>query len=577
MGQAIPGGWWLAGLELAAWLATWAVFSRPAIFHALLLPAFLMLPADIWLNLTYGRGFSVRHLAILSESSSQESLEFLGAKIWSALAAFFVCLAWWAMSFRAARRLRALEWRGRSRRMAQAVIAVIACVIFYGWIFGVAPACVPDCDSSSAAGDDQPDNDAATAPSYALPAWTLSPFENISPADVRPFGWMATAIDFWRERRDLKALADKNRGFSFGAHVAHAGQKPLVVVLVIGESGRYDRWGLNGYARDTTPLLRKEKNAISFSNVVSPVSATRLSLPIILTRKGTLNAFRTGFREKSLISAFREAGFRTFWLSNQIAFGDYDTPVSVFAREADVVEFLNPGGYAGKSSYDGALLKPFAQALQEGGADKLIILHTLGNHWNYGLRYPAEFDRWTPSLSAMPEADMDDETLRAGIGNSYDNSVLYTDWFLTHVISALRAAAMPALVLYVSDHGENLHDGKCTYSTHGHNTVYDFHVPMLAWYSPSYAEEFPAKASMIKSRRDAKLSTENIFPSLLDMAGISYAGETPDRSWANVSFRPRPRYVDSYGWADYDRSELKGVCHEVIDPVIPAARRTDPL
>ena len=28
--------------------------------------------------------------------------------------------------------------------------------------------------------------------------------------------------------------------------------------MVIGESSRYDRWSLNGYARETNPLLAQE-------------------------------------------------------------------------------------------------------------------------------------------------------------------------------------------------------------------------------------------------------------------------------------------------------------------------------
>ena len=51
--------------------------------------------------------------------------------------------------------------------------------------------------------------------------------------------------------------------FTFGAHQAAADNAPEMVVMVIGESSRYDRWSLNGYARDTNPLLSQEANLVA--------------------------------------------------------------------------------------------------------------------------------------------------------------------------------------------------------------------------------------------------------------------------------------------------------------------------
>jgi glucan phosphoethanolaminetransferase (alkaline phosphatase superfamily) len=115
--------------------------------------------------------------------------------------------------------------------------------------------------------------------------------------------------------------------------------------MVIGESSRYDRWSLNGYARETNPLLKQEANLVALPDVITSVSATRLSVPVIISRKPATQSLKDGFSEKSFLTAFKEAGFKTFWLSNQISFGKFDTPVSVFAKEADVVEFLNLGGF----------------------------------------------------------------------------------------------------------------------------------------------------------------------------------------------------------------------------------------
>jgi glucan phosphoethanolaminetransferase (alkaline phosphatase superfamily) len=207
---------------------------------------------------------------------------------------------------------------------------------------------------------------------------------------------------------------------------------------------------------------------------------------------------------------------------------------------------------------------------------KLIVLHTLGNHWNYSQRYPQSFDRWQPSLFGVERPAYTDLKLKAAINNSYDNSILYTDWFLSRVIARLKPAqaAGPAItsLFYVADHGQTLYDGNCRLAFHGHNTQYEFHVPALAWFSELYRDNYPDKVAQLERHRNARLSTENVFHTLLDMADIHYAGEQLDRSILSRNFTPHPRYVDSYGWANYDNADLKGDCREVIDKGKPLPR-----
>jgi hypothetical protein len=104
--------------------------------------------------------------------------------------------------------------------------------------------------------------------------------------------------------------------------------------------------------------------------VITSVSATRLSVPVIISRKPAMQSLKDGFSEKSFLTAFKEAGFKTFWLSNQISFGKFDTPVSVFAKEADVVEFLNLGGFTDNSNYDEDAVRAFGARAGRPGAEK---------------------------------------------------------------------------------------------------------------------------------------------------------------------------------------------------------------
>lgn len=553
--SAVPFAPWLSGGAVAepgrllatqalAWLVVWAVFKRPRFFHWLLLPAFLLLPADAYLYKFYGEGVSTFHLSLVADSSALEMLEYLGSGVWPMLVLVLLGFSAWCAAAWATRSTQALDWTGASRKWTLLALAA----------------------SSALFAIEQP---------FASPSQL--PAERAELARTRPFGFFATAADFWSQRNRLADLDAQTRGFRFGAHAAHASSAPLVVVVVIGESSRYDRWSVNGYARDTNPLLEREPGLLSAPDAIASASATLLSVPTLLSRKRATQTFESGFREKSFIAAFHEAGFRSWWISNQIASGKFDTPVSVFANQADVVQFMNLGGWENISSYDGILSRPFRAALADPAPRKLIILHTLGNHWNYARRYPDSFNRWKPSLTGLGSVDHNDPRFRQHARNSYDNSVLYADWFLDHVIGTLKAYGQPATMMFIADHGENLRDGTCRNVLHGHNTQFDYHVPLLAWASDTYQAQYPEKWAQVRRNISARLSTENIFDSVVDLADIRFPGQQLDYSLASARFRAHTRYVDSYGWADYDRSSFRGDCREVIDrdPTIP--RRAGPI
>jgi len=579
-------------LEFIAWLFIWAIFKRPAWFHWLLLPAFLALPMEIYLRTYYGLGISTHHLGIIAEASPKESLEFLGNKIWPLGGMVLLVILWWAMVWNATLKTQDLDWTNRSlRRLTLALLAAACALGWYGYTLGIAPA--PSTPrlvikkelaktTASTSNDDEemevasssvaPTTGLQSAPEPSsrwalpqLPSWAAISFDPKIFEQSWPFGWVMHGYNFWQERQYLADLSQKSHTFKFGAYQKDK-TSPQIVVMVIGESSRYDRWSLNGYKRPTNPLLSQEKNLVSLSNVVTAVSATRLSVPILVSRKPATQSLQAGFAEKSFLSAFKEAGFKTYWLSNQMSFGQFDTPVSVFAKEADVVQFFNLGSFnTNYSSFDQVLLSPLKTALATSTPKKLIVLHTLGSHWNYSQRYPQEFDKWQPSLFGVDNPAYTNLKLKPQINNSYDNSILYTDWFLSQVIDMLRASGQTASMMYVSDHGQSLYDGRCTLAFHGHNNQFEFHIPALVWYSDRYQKRYPAKVEQLILHKRARLSTENIFHSLLDMADIRYDTERLEWSFLNKKLRRHKRYVDSYGWTNYDNAILKGDCREVID------------
>ncbi|MCG2584844.1 phosphoethanolamine transferase [Massilia sp. TS11] len=572
------------GIELLAWIAVWAVFKRPAWFHWLLIPAFIALPTEIYLFVFYGQGISTHHLGIIAETNPKEAMEFLGSKVWLLIAVMIGVVAWWWLTLRLARRTRELDWNDASRWVALGLLAAGAAVLAYSWEFGADPKPRPSASVSASASASEDDEDASLPKDEAeiegahktslswkpLPyRWRL-PFDFDAYAQSWPFGLVARGVDFYNERKYLAELGARSAAFRFGAHPGAAGDAPQVVLLVIGESSRYDRWSLNGYSRDTNPLLRQESNLVSFPDLITPVSATRLSVPVIISRKPAHQSLKDGFSEKSVLTAYKEAGFKTFWLSNQISFGQFDTPVSVFAREADVVQFLNLGGFTNASNFDSVLFEPLRIALKDPAPKKLVVLHTLGNHWNYSHRYPKEFDKWQPSLYGVDKPVYTDTKIKPQLNNSYDNSIRYTDWFLSQVIGQLKSAPVSSVLLFVADHGQTLYDNSCNLAFHGHNTQYEFHIPGFVWYSDAYQSRYPDKIEQLQRHQKARLATENVFHTLLDLADIRYPGERLDWSIVSPAFKPHKRVVDSYGWTNYDNAVFKGDCREVIDKDKPA-------
>ncbi len=591
-------------MEVIVWLGIWVVFKRPAWFHLFLLPAFIALPTEIYLLVFYGQGISTHHLGIIAETSPRESLEFLGSKIWLLSGILLGAIIWWLLSWRAACQVRILTWSHPSRWGLLLLLVIGFSVWAYGVEFGVhasrvtastasaiASTTAPSLTNSDGALDEEEGSEEASTTNASvtpihdyltrhfpslhppkLAGWAQIPLNSETFAKTWPFGLVMRGYDFWTERQYLATLSRKSQAFKFGAHQEEQSNQPQTVVMVIGESSRYDRWSLNGYSRETNPHLKKETNLVSLRDVITAVSATRLSVPVLISRKPAMQSLQDGFAEKSFLTAFKEAGFKTYWLSNQMSFGQFDTPVSVFAKEADVVQFMNLGGFTNTSNFDAILLAPLRNAVEDPAPKKLIVLHTLGNHWNYSHRHPKEFDKWRPSLFGIENPAYTDLRLKAQMNNSYDNSILYTDWLLSQVIDTLKTNNQPSAMLYVSDHGQTLYDGSCNLAFHGHNTQYEFHIPAFIWYSEKYELMYPEKIVQLQRHKKARLSTENMFHSLLDIADIRYDTERLEWSFLSARFKRHKRYVDSYGWTNYDHATTKGDCREMIDKGKPLSQ-----
>ncbi|QIF03855.1 sulfatase-like hydrolase/transferase [Roseimicrobium sp. ORNL1] len=345
----------------------------------------------------------------------------------------------------------------------------------------------------------------------------------------------------------------------------HARSEPIgtreVYVLVLGESARFDSLQIHGYPRETTPLLAKMTGVLSFRDVIAPAPITTMSIPLLVTPASPENLQQTASLP-SVVTIFRRAGFHTAWYSTQRQHGMYDTASSIFARDADESRFLSgtfaPGRERLPSEHDGALLQPLRDLLAGGHERLFIVLHTMGSHQNYADRYPPEFNHFPAQrldIASRPFVRALTEDQRQNLTNAYDNSIRYTDWFLTQVIDVLAKADAVSYMIYISDHGQNRGDAETLPFAHGNVTPDVMHVPMLVWLSPAYRALRRERVASLESHVSTPFTGSALFHTVVDAAALQCAALEPRLGAANAQFHPGPRLLrDMRGdILDYDK------------------------
>ncbi len=324
-----------------------------------------------------------------------------------------------------------------------------------------------------------------------------------------------------------------SKDFTFNARkVKEAGQREIYV-LVVGETGRAENWGLYGYERNTTPYLAKDTNIVFFKDAITQSNTTHKSVPIIMSAASAEN-YDVIYQQKSIIEAFKEVGFTTAFISNQSAnrtFTDY------FAQEADFVHYYR---YANDriNNYDEALLPKFRHYIDSVKGNLFIILHTYGSHFNYKERYPENFAKFTPD-----NVEEISRTERQMLVNAYDNTILYTDNFLHSVTEILTETGACSGMYYASDHGEDIQDDKRKRFLHAspNPTFYQLKIPMLLWFSPVYKENYPWKTRNAVNNSSKPVATNAAFHTVLDMANIETSYLDADLSLVDKRFKTTKR------------------------------------
>jgi len=527
--------------SLAIWVVLWALFQKAWMVLAVAIPAALLLPLELWLRLEFGVPISSQSVALWHETSAGEVANFMltyGTTL-------VICYVAWGLLFGGAVWMtyrHAISWKNRANIWC---LAILPFAIGTQYALAGAPPWLVEVES----------NDPFDG--RAVDGWSRE-WEEIFPVNV-----IVALQQYDIEMKKLQETQRVLENQQLNGALMQPERAPDAVVLIIGESSNAERWSLLGYSRRTTPRLEAEPGLAAFSDVVGLSGATRSAIPGVLSRRPVLRPDGTVDRlaEPSLIKAFREAGYQTHWFSNQSPFGKYDAPVAVYAREAEDVRFFNPSTYRSKTSLDEVLLQPLKSTLASPGRH-LVVLHTLGSHFDYALRYPKNFDQFQPargsSAAPVTVAGGSDEL----ISNNYDNSILYTDHVISEAIRLTKSRAGRTLVAYFSDHGVDLPGGSCPYREETRRGEAAYRVPVLFWLSDNMRESHSDKWQKLLRNRDNAYTTRAMYSTLLDIAGLQVSGRQPAENFLTKPDRTKEPRMVAVGdqMVNFDLARIQNSC-----------------
>jgi glucan phosphoethanolaminetransferase (alkaline phosphatase superfamily) len=523
-GNQASGGWWSAQCALLAIGLSGLVASITlALYHwsparRLLHLGLFSILLELFYRFAYGGPVSPGVLLSVPETSQRETRELLaghplltGSLALVGLLTIYALVVSWRSNIRFAAR-RCLQMGVASLAMMLAALAAA------GHQLGVAA---------------------------ALGSLMLAEARATYPFDVAgAFGEVAIGVG------DTQRLASARARFQFpNVHRTGAAMRreAEVYVIVIGETSRRMNWSLYAYPRATTPRLDAIKSdLVIFERVSSNATNTILSVPLALTRAvpATRGVAR---REKSIVTLLRQAGFETYWISNQERSEVLFNPISQIAAGADHVSFpedLQPS--AQRDGYDSNLLGRLNQALSRLPKDgkAVFFLHMEGSHFGYKERYPAPFEAFRAGRGAprsLPPGQMQ-------LLDEYDNSIYFTDYNVRGIIDRLVDCRCRAGMIFFSDHGERLFDNGLGDGDFGHGfpTVsrQEIDVPFFMWLSPTYQQESPSSVQRLKANARSAAELSALFETVADLTGVDYANRSAARSLFSAAFQaPRDLQV----------------------------------
>ena len=308
---------------------------------------------------------------------------------------------------------------------------------------------------------------------------------------------LAQYKNFSKERTDRK----DNMSKLLLSHKPEAG----VYVLVIGESQNRAHMQAYNYHRATTPWLdsmKNDKNMLLFTKAYSCHTHTVPTLLYALTAKNQYNNIAVK-NAVSVLEVAEAAGFETVWLSNQVKYSAWDTPVTSIASEANQQKWINStlGESTNTDYFDGKLIEELEKTKI---TDKmLIVMHLMGNHGSYEQRYPKAFEKYDGKNTI----------------DKYDNSIIYNDYVMSQVYKRSRKIPNFKGLVYCSDHADAI-DKNLSHDA----AQFDFdmtHIPLYIYLSDSYIQNNSAKYKSLEKQKNKLFTNDLLFNLMLGVLGIN--------------------------------------------------------
>ena len=357
---------------------------------------------------------------------------------------------------------------------------------------------------------------------------------------------------------------EASRNFKFDARSEHSATAPEVYVMVVGETARAHNFSLYGYPRNTNPLLSKTPGIKAFPNVTTQSNTTHKSVPMLLSA-ASAEDFERLFHEKGILAAFKEAGFHTVFISNQLPNHSF---IDFLGEQADEHYFLKKEESAQGSHYDEDLLQKLDEILPKADASSsahyhyryrklFVVLHSYGSHFNYQERYPRSFAYFKPDSRSEAKSEN-----RRDLLNAYDNTIRYTDYILHGIIERLQKWERvqtktdgvydqpTSAMLYTSDHGENIFDDDRHLFLHAAPKAsdYELHVPFIIWTSEGFSKQYPDILKALGENRSKQVqSSLSAFHTMLGIGGIQTRYRKDEYSVASDKYHPlKLLYLDDH-------------------------------
>ena len=287
-----------------------------------------------------------------------------------------------------------------------------------------------------------------------------------------------------------------------------------VFVLVIGESQNKNYMSVYGYNKDTTPFLNKltkDNNVIFFSQAHSNHTHTSPVLTYALSAKNQYNNKKVE-NSPSIIELANLSGFDTIWLSNQVEFGLWGSPVSAITMATKNRTFTSKDD--GAERLDEALF-PLIDNLKVNNKT-LLVIHLMGNHGSYAQRYPKKFQKFGDKKSEQ----------------HYENSMLYNDFVINEIYKRVKNIPNFKAMVYMADHADVMglgHDSK--------RFVYQMsQIPLFIYFSDEYIGANSQIFDTLKSHKDDFWTNDLLFNLMSSLMGIKSSLDEPKNDIANKAY-----------------------------------------